>query len=109
MKNIDRNVKLSVMDIIMDFISTPFRMANNGVDVNDIDLDPNSSDKTKAYLAKNLEQLENEKEIGNENTQTIENEGRIPGIRVDSRTLGSTTKVQQTPSRQKNKDERVHD
>lgn len=103
MKRTDGEVKLNISEIIFAPILALWNMANNGVDVTDKrELNPDSSNKTEAYLAKDLEKLKNEYE----NTKNIKKIEKIQGIEVDNKTLGSIAKIQQIPREPKNKEEK---
>lgn len=59
MKNIDGNVKLSPMQIIFSPLLALWNMASSEPDITDeIELNPNSSDRTEAYLASNQDKVD---------------------------------------------------
>ena len=54
MSKIDNNIKSNVIEILFSPFLTLVSMANSREDISDeIDLDPNSSNETEAYLANN--------------------------------------------------------
>lgn len=101
MKSVDGDVKFSIIDMIIDFFSTPFRMAENGVDVTDgIDLDPKSSDKTEAYLANSQKEVDEEvKKYGM--TKVSKRVGKIQGIKVDNISLEDVRQKQEKSEQSK--------
>ena len=80
--NIDGEVKLKVTEIIFSPVITLLNMVKTKNEVADEDkkLNPNSANKLEAYLAKNLDEIENqvnkkyEKEIKNSNYKEFNND-----------------------------------
>ena len=62
MKRTDGSVKSSNIEVIFAPILSLLSMVNNGIDVNDEDLDPNSSNKLEAYLARDKDRIEKDDE-----------------------------------------------
>ena len=62
MKRTDGSVKSNNIEVIFAPILSLLSMVNNGIDVNDEDLDPNSSNKLEAYLARDKDRIEKDDE-----------------------------------------------
>ena len=86
MKNIDENVKLNPIQIIFSPLLALWRMASSEPEIDEIELNPNSSDRTEAYLANNQDKVD--KMIEKYATRgKAEKQKGIKGIEVETERL----------------------
>ena len=96
MKNtVDGDVKLSFVQILFSPILSLLSMANSKEDISDeIELNPNSSDKIEAYLAKNQDEVDGKVNNYGGKGNSKKQKG-IEGIEVSKEKLGNIEQVQQ--------------
>ena len=89
---VDGDIKLSFMQIVFSPILSLWSMAKSKEDIIDeIDLNPDSSDKKEAYLAKSREKID--EDVNNYGGKG-KGKNKIEGIKVKPENLGNT---EQTP------------
>lgn len=95
MKSLDRDTKLSITEIIFSPILALWNMASSNEDIPDeIELNPNSSDRTEAYLANSQKEVDEEvKKYGM--TKVSKRAGKIQGIKVDNISLENVRQKQE--------------
>ena len=110
MESIDGDIKFNLIQIISSPLLVLWSMANNGEDITEeIELNPNSQNKTEAYLANNQEGIDERVERYSTRGKAKE-QIRIERIAVDAKALEKIKQMRQPVNgRKKSKEPEIAD